>query len=50
MSAADARRCSLLLGSTLLWEAEAGPGNRHHLRVDVDIEKVFWNASVSGPP
>jgi transposase len=33
---------------SVVWEAEVGHSERHHLRVDVDIEKVFWNAYESG--
>ncbi len=33
---------------SVVWEAEVGHSERHHLRVDVDIETVFWNAYESG--
>src|SRR5688500_4396475 len=33
---------------SVVWEAEVGHSERHRLRVDVDIEKVFWNAYESG--
>ncbi|HEX8510606.1 MAG TPA: IS30 family transposase, partial [Propionibacteriaceae bacterium] len=31
-----------------VWEAEVGDSERHHLRVNADIEKVFWKAYESG--
>lgn len=49
LSAADAEA---LLGfssaRSVVWETEVGHSERHHLRVDVEVERVFWNAYESG--
>lgn len=33
---------------SVVWETEVDHSERHHLRVNVDIEKVFWTAYESG--
>lgn len=49
MSAADVEAVLGFSSARLMvWEAEVGHSERHHLRVDGDVEKVFWNTYESG--